>query len=149
MIGGITNKYIESILLEQCSDNFKGVFSSDNVPHHLAATNQFSIICNLSKENEKGSHFISIIAFEDYVFYIDSFGLPCYESSLKKFLSKTSRPIFFNTVQIQDFSSNFCGFYCMLFVLYFNARVKKKMTFSNNLSLNDSICVNYIKTLVS
>jgi hypothetical protein len=147
MDGGLTNIYIESVLSERCI-NFKGVFSCDNIPQHFAKLDQFSIICNFAKENETGSHFVSIIAFKEYVLYIDSFGIPCFNPSLQLFLSKTLRPIMFNTIQIQDFTSNFCGFYCILFVLHFNAQVRTKMTFSNNLPENDAICLKYIKTLL-
>ena len=56
---GLTNKYIENLVhILDISNSFKGVFSSDNIP--LFSDYNVSLICNLSKSNEKGSHFVAI-----------------------------------------------------------------------------------------
>ena len=54
---GISNVYIDH-LMNKISSSFRGTFSIDNIP--TFDDESFSLIVNLSKENEKGSHFIAI-----------------------------------------------------------------------------------------
>ena len=83
MASGITNIAIDQIL-SSCG-TFYGTFSADSIPRELATRTRFSIICNLSKINEVGTHFVTIIVYEKCVLYIDSFGLPCFNSNIKEF----------------------------------------------------------------
>ena len=55
--GGISNLYIDT-LKEKISSSFRGTFSIDKIP--VFKEEIFSIIVNLSKENEKGTHLIGI-----------------------------------------------------------------------------------------
>ena len=57
---GLTNVYIETFLHKYCK-KFFGCFSSNNLPTNMTDIDSFSIICNLSKRNEEGTHFITII----------------------------------------------------------------------------------------
>lgn len=148
-MGGISNHYIESILKPVC-DNFRGVYSANTIPVRLLRCQSFSIVCNFSKVGERGTHFVTIIAARDRVLYIDSLGLPCVAQEINTFLRRLKKPVFLNSQQVQDFSSSFCGFYCILFVLYYD---KKTPTFSlmfdtQNLLQNDSTCVKYIQQLL-
>lgn len=145
---GISNHYIDSILRPTCT-GFHGVFSADTIPTNLLRYNQFSIVCNLSKAGEPGSHFISIIVFPNRVLYIDSFGLPCVVQDIINFIRQLKRPIFYNYQQVQDVSSPFCGFYCILFVLYFTY-VSTTLQFERkHLLQNDTICVNKIREILN
>ena len=137
---GISNLYIESILKPTCSD-FLGVFSANTIPSVLLQYNNFSVVCNLSGVGERGSHFISIISLDDRVLYIDSLGLTCTVLEIINFLTKLGKPVFYNSQQVQDFSSNFCGFYCILFILYVNHPCSPVSFHDNQLLLNDDICV--------
>jgi hypothetical protein len=147
---GLTNSYVESVLLAK-TKYFRGVFSADSIPSSLYRSRNifFSIICNLDKQNEKGSHFISIICFPTHVLYIDSFGLPCYTKDILYFMTALDRPVLYNKTQVQSFDSDFCGFYCMLFVLYFEKVMtcvhQTKIVFSTDLLSNDITCINEIK----
>ena len=145
---GITNVYIDSIL-SQCT-YYRGVFSCDNIPKTLSSIESFAIVCNLSKEDEKGSHFVCIIAFPKYILYIDSFGVPCVEETIKQFLSSLGRPVFYNARVLQSSKSFFCGYFCILFVLYHeNQKTNFKLCFnSDNLLTNDAACVRYICKLL-
>lgn len=141
---------ISNLFIDKCLKNisvYKGVFSSNNIPSFLSSYSQFSIVVNFSPRGEKGSHFISIICEKDKVIYIDSLGLPCLVPSIKTFLSSLNRSIFWNCRTIQSNSSNFCGFYCMFFILYYSLKSNQrfKIYFSNELELNDEKCVLYIK----
>lgn len=142
----ISNISIDEILT--VCPTFCGTFSANNAPPILHNREYFSIVCNLSNEGEKGSHFVTIIAFPSYVYYIDSFGKPSM-GGVNSFLSRLNRPVFFNTKKIQDVTSNSCGLYSILFVLFFNAskkfRRKNPLTFSNDLSKNEQYLLVYVK----
>ena len=58
---GISNIYIDH-LMQQISLSFRGTFSLDNIPTFEEET--FSLIVNLSKVDEKGSHFIAIFVLK-------------------------------------------------------------------------------------
>ena len=148
MSRGITNIFIEEILFNNTS-HFHGVFSSNNINLSLKHLTKFSIVCNLSNENEDGSHFVAIIVLPTYVLYIDSFGLPCVTESVCKFLSLLNKPIYHNSKQIQDFSSNYCGFYCMMYVLYFDKERSFTVKFTNNLKKNDMLCIKYVISMMN
>jgi hypothetical protein len=148
----ISNNYIESIL-QRRTKYFIGVYSADNLPQNLNTSEKFTLICNHDNVGEAGSHFISIICFPDYVFYLDSFGYPCNIDTIKYFLQSLKRKIFYNSLQLQDFTSSYCGFYCILYSLYFDkifdSMAPLKIKFNmNNLLENDMLCVEQIKRLV-
>ena len=88
--------------------------------------------------------------FKNVVFYIDSLGLPNFNTSINIFLNSLNRNIFFNCKQIQKIDSAFCGFYAMLYVLHFDVKNKyrQKIVFSNNLNQNDHICLNHVRRLL-
>ena len=69
--GGISNIYIDR-LMEKISSSFRGTFSIDKIP--MFKQERFSIIVNLSQENEKGAHFIAISVSKNVVVYFDSYG---------------------------------------------------------------------------
>ena len=46
----------------------------------------FSIIINLSQQNEIGTHFIAVYVLENKIIYFDSFGNQVNDSSLKRYL---------------------------------------------------------------
>ena len=60
---GISNVYIDK-LMEKISRSFNGTFSIDNIP--VFDDDVFSIIINLSKQNEIGTHFIAVYVFRRY-----------------------------------------------------------------------------------
>jgi hypothetical protein len=142
---GLTNIYIQNFL-EQSSKLFRGVFSANTIYPGLLSLNNFSIVCNLSRYAEPGTHFVCILAYPNYVIYIDSFGLECSSSDINEFLVQLNRPIYHSTTQVQAIVSNFCGFFCILQVLAREANIN--IEFSHVLEENDAICVNYIKSLI-
>ena len=170
---GISNLYIEEILKSKKASNlmcveenkknkvtgFCGVYSSNTLPLQLIKEDQFSFICNLSRLDQKGTHFVSVIVFADFYIYIDSLGLPCMNTDVRQYLSLLNRPNFTNLNQLQDFKSSFCGFFCILFILYFEGiRLNgKKMTERirfvwetnhDKLFLNDEKSIEYICKLL-
>lgn len=147
---GLTNFEIERYMHKHAL-NFRGVYSSNNIDRSLISRrNNFSIICNMSKRSERGSHFVCIVVQPACVTYIDSFGLPCTSLHIRKFLREVNRPILFNCRTIQSLTSSYCGFYCILFALFYDDRMlhKIKLTFSSDYEANDRKCIKYIRALV-
>ena len=151
-MNGLDNVYIRNTLQGLCKD-FIDVFSSDNIPPEISERNNFTIICNLSKCGDKGTHFITIVVDCESVVYIDSLGLPCINEDISKFLNRLNRPISYNTRTIQHPNSVFCGYYCIFYALLFDSGTnvdKKDFVFStSNLYKNDKLCIKYIKQLIS
>lgn len=153
---GLNSDYISSVLSKRC-EFFLGVYAADKLPKQGNGKSNFLIICNLDVAEEKGSHFVTIVSLDDYVLYIDSLGLKCHVKEIAEFLLSLGKPTFYNTRQIQDFRSEFCGYYCILFVLYFNRLLSGDVTDTDIVGLcfddndylsNDSICVNAITKLL-
>lgn len=147
-MGGISNLYIESILRPTCPD-FLGVFSANTIPTALLQRDKFSIVCNLSGVEEPGSHFISIIASTDSVLYIDSLGLVSVVAEISNFLGKLKKPVYYNERQVQDVSSKYCGFYCILFILYVNYPCTSVSFYDKQLLRNDVVCVKKIREILN
>ena len=82
---GISNVYIDH-LMNKISSSFRVTFSIDNIP--TFDDESFSVIVNLSKENENGSHCIAISFSKNKIVYFHSFGIPNTILSLEKDLEK-------------------------------------------------------------
>lgn len=143
---GLTNMYIDQVLKKACS-NYKGVFSSNNLPKRVFDTG--CLVCNLSESSQIGSHFITIIIDKDKVSYLDSFGIRCENDEIRYFLRMQNKPIMFNNTMIQSLQSNFCGFFCIMFCIYYGNKFIFPLVFSNNLNKNDEICMSYISKMVN
>ena len=86
---GISNIFINDVM-DKISRSFQGTYSIDNIP--TIKNNDFSIIINLSKQNEKGSHFVAIFNKQNKIIYFDSFGNQNIHRTLQKYIKniKTS-----------------------------------------------------------
>ena len=147
---GISNVYIDK-LMEKISRSFNGTFSIDNIP--VFDDDVFSIIINLSKQNEIGTHFIAVYVLENKIIYFDSFGNQLNNSSLKRYLKKYKKPIIFSKIQIQNLLSSHCGFFCIAFILCIENGITLddflKKFYRKKLHLNDYICVKIIKIFIN
>ena len=147
---GISNVYIDK-LMEKISISFNGTFSIDNIP--VFNDDVFSIIINLSKQNEIGTHFIAVYVLENKIIYFDSFGNQLNNSSLKRYLKKYKKPIILSKIQIQNLLSSHCGFFCTAFILCIENDITLddflKKFYRKKLHLNDYICVKIIKIFIN
>ena len=146
--GVLCNKFIEQFLNLFCS-TFDGVYSCDNIPNHLVNKKTFQIVVNLSKQDNQGSHFISILKENNQVFYLESFALPLLNDDISDFIIKNNVQVKKLKHQIQSLSSSFCGFYCILFCLLKDNIMKtSKLPFlfvhEDHLQENDKLCLSYI-----
>ena len=130
--------------------NFKEVFSSDNIPYFPEAN--VSFICNLSKANEKGTHFIAVYICKKHIIYFDPFGVVCYVQDILNYLQSYGRKIIQSLVTIQDAQSLHCGYFCIGFVLalnnYYSLSMYQNMFTIRNLHMNDTIICNFILSMI-
>jgi hypothetical protein len=148
---GLSNVYIQKVAGKHARHNFAGTFSCNTIPQTLAERDSFSFVCNLDKAGEAGSHFIAVVADKNTVIYIDPLGIPCNNGYLKSFLVRCNRRIVYNERTIQHPLSSFCGFYALLYVLYFDCSISHnlQLIFSDTaLEDNDGLCVEYLKHLL-
>ena len=148
-MSGITNRYIER-LMDNFKTNFKGVFSSDDIPFFPKLN--VSFICNLSKRNELGTHFIAVYINKNSILYFDPFGVECYVQSICKYLQHYNIEIVQSLLSIQHPSSLHCGYFCIGFILALNNgyNISKYHNIFNhkNLILNDDIVSDFIVKMI-
>jgi hypothetical protein len=145
---GVSNIYLDEVLF-QVSKTYRGCFASDCIPKHLTKEDDFSLICNLSKRSDKGSHFVSIVSTNNKMYYLDPLGLPCFVDGIANFLRACNKPVLVNETQVQDVDSYFCGFFCMLFVIAFDHKCFWQLRFfKSDLKRNDDLCITYIKEIL-
>ena len=147
--GGISNIYIDT-LMEKISSSFRGTFSIDKIP--MFKEEKFSIIVNLSKENEKGTHFIGISVSKNVVVYFDSYGLETIDLTIEKYLKKYRKKILHSNVQLQHVFSSHCGYFCISFILCLENNIPLhkflKMFHEKDFYLNDYICIRMTTTFI-
>ena len=132
--------------------NFLGCFPADLPPK--TKKSNFSVIFNLSKHNEEGSHYVAIYSTTKKIIYFDSFGQPIKNNLIKIFVKKylKRKKFLFNKVKIQDDQSSFCGIFCLSFLdcQEKNISLQKYVNLFDKSSLkeNDKTCVNIFKSFI-
>jgi hypothetical protein len=145
---GLTNDYLEKICKKILPKTFLGVFACDRPPKVLKK-HKFSLIFNTGLSSSSGEHFVAVFVKNKRVYYFDSFGEPISNHYIASFLSQFSDHYYMQYKKIQDDLSNFCGFYCLAFLINmykdrstrnFISQFKHK----TNLMMNDQKVVNFI-----
>ena len=144
MIKGLSNYFLMDILNKLVT--FNGVFSIDNIPSSVLLKKHYAFICNLSRANEKGSHFITVIKKNNTITIHDSLALNHYPNlklGNEQLIYKYHNPI-------QEITSSFCGFYCIYFVLTNLVSNKSVLTpfLKTQLHKNDEICIVNIENII-
>ena len=148
---GLSNDYIEKLMykLSVNPQKFKGVKPCDIFLNEIEQ-NQYSleggdsIIINLSSSNNSGSHFVSIhISFNSEAEYFDSFGLPSFDSNINNAFREANLSVLEFETSIQDISSQFCGFYCIAYLIWRELGLEKtrfaQLFNANSKIVNDTI----------
>ena len=157
---GLSTSYLLN-LMKICRfdpKNFKGVFSCDNFHQKvkekcIIPTPGDQYIINLSSSNHRGSHWVAIhINSHQEADYFDSFGLDCYDNFIKTAFEELRIAFTSFNKTIQDPSSQFCGLYCVAYLLCRELNISKH-TFASffhdkKLLKNDQICVEIIKDII-
>ena len=126
-------------------EKFIGVLARDELPEHLKFPCCF--ILNTKPRNHRGEHWLAFYYdTEGKCDFFDSYGQSPSRYNLTDFINKSSRSRWFwNRKRIQG-RSKFCGYYCLLFLL-FRSRNKQNNFFnffSNIYSKNDKKILNLI-----
>lgn len=121
---GLTNIEVEKLGKKLLGSQFIGVYPADSIPSFSTLTNK-SIIFNLSKHTQPGSHYIAVLFTKKAIFYFDSYGKKLTNKSIKNNLKRINLPIFYHTRSIQDPTSIFCGLFSLS---YLHAIQNKKMS---------------------
>lgn len=149
MSKGITNGYLENISKKILGKNFLGVFPCDVHPK-INNKPEFYIIFNLSKHNETGSHFVCLYSNKKNIFYFDSFGEKLKNEEINNFVKNQKGKIKENTVKIQCDQSDFCGFFCLGFLISKKMKLPQSKFFSKfhrtKLDQNDKKIIKFICT---
>jgi hypothetical protein len=155
MSKGLTNQYLEKIckkLFTNTQIPFLGVYPGDI--HPRVNKHSFSVIFNTGYSNTNGEHFVAVYVTKTKIHYFDSFGEETIKPKILEFLSGLNKPLCeLNCVTIQSDLSNFCGYYCLGFLL---SKYKRMAThrflslFTTKPSIsNDKTVVNFIIKCIS
>ena len=121
----VSNLYLNRVLY--FLREFKGTFSCNNLPPFTPTDKREFFIVNLSKVEEKGSHFIYLEKYNDIIFYWDPFGISLHNPYIINFLekSKLSRVICISNI-VQNINSISCGLYCLNLGMVFTKIIENR-----------------------
>ena len=135
-----TRSNIEYLL--QNVDHFLGCFPLDGLPPFPEILPK-SMIINTQPSGHPGEHWVALVLTVEQCFYFGSFALPRAPANIEMYVEPYYNTITYLEIPIQDITSNFCGAYCVSFVLH----VKDDLTYeqffrhyySDNQLKNDEI----------
>lgn len=147
-MAGLRNFEVEKYGKEILGKNFLGVFPCDATPSNFKKKRIASIIFNLSKHNQEGSHFVSVLKVNDKYIYFDPLGNPCSNKYISNFLLNCTNEVLRNTKIVQSTTSMFCGIFCLAFLKFCQNKNKSLSfflsKFDENLELNNNIALNLV-----
>jgi hypothetical protein len=148
-MSGLTIGYLEEIGKKICGSTFAGVFPCDLHPN-VKNKSVFSVIFNLSKHNQDGTHYVCLFVDKKKIIFFDPFGKICSNEDIKKFikLHLNKRRFIETSNVIQDTTSNFCGYFCLAFLISQYQNMTTKIFFNIfdkcDLSKNNKIVTKFI-----
>ena len=121
---------------------FIGCFPFDKLPP-LPEKLPAKLIINTGASSTEGEHWVALLLKPKSCFYFDSFGIPILNNEIYKFLQKKYKKVTFSTLCVQDYRSNKCGEFCIIFL----KNVSSKKTYllflkrfsDANLLINDKL----------
>jgi len=151
MAKGLSNDYVDKLCRKILNNHtFLGVYPCDLHPT-IDRRRNCSIIFNTGDSTSAGDHFVAIYINKNATYYFDSFGGSIdLDPNIKSFIRKIpTKRIIENTQTIQSDFSQFCGFFCVAYLLskdlnlsedYFKSCFNKK-----NLLENDQNVIYFIQ----
>lgn len=145
-IDGLSNEIVHKLAKILCPCLYKGFFNWYELTNIKCKTitYPFTIIVNTVH------HFVTIHSRKDYILYLDSYGQPCTNSTVRNFLRRCKNmKVLYNTMRIQSKNSMHCGLYALLFAMYYDDPSQPfLLKFSSKASKkNDKLCVEYLQRL--
>ena len=104
--------------------HFDGCFPYDSLPP-FPTTFPTSMIINTQASAQTGEHWVALVLTETQCYYFDSFAQPI-QPNIRLYLQPYYNSICRSRTQIQDITSNYCGAYCVSFVLHVRDDVSHK-----------------------
>ena len=157
---GLSNEYVEKLMYKLTINphKFKGVKPCDIFLNEVKSKKQLlckgcSFIINMSSSNNPGSHFVSIFILSDNeAEYFDSFGLPSFDSNINNAFREANLSVLEFETSIQDISSQFCGFYCIAYLIWRELGLEKtrfaQLFNTNSKIVNDTIVLELLKLYI-
>ena len=149
---------VSNVFLSSLLNLFKwlepvGIFSSNNIPPKLKKEEKFTIICNLSRVEQPGTHFVSIIKRGSSILYLDPLATYLdFNGDLSKFIESCSPTSIMRLEKpIQHEKSWLCGYFCVFFSLLYSRNVaglKLEKFVEEDILMNDCICIRNIATII-
>ena len=98
---------------------FKKVIAIDQLPQSKNKIKNSAFVINTDEHYKEGQHWIAIFYTKNRKCeFFDSFGMGPKFYGLDNFLRKTSYSCYTNKSAIQSIISEYCGIYCVLFILF-------------------------------
>lgn len=145
------NSYLDFLGKQFLKHNFLGVFPRDCLPtHKIKVEKPYSLIINMDKSKDPGSHFVLMYVKHQNIYYFDSYGFGPLHQEILDFKKKQKCSLSFNVQQIQSENSYFCGLFCFGFLLAKDRKISTsdflKLFYKSNSNLdkNDEIIQNFI-----
>ena len=150
-----TNYFLLDMLSKFQWDHKFDVVASNELQTKISGNEDFTLICNLSRREEGGSHWISLIRRGDTIYKLDPLLLDFeINPDISSFIA--SKHVQTKTLRhpIQHPKSYYCGLFCLYFCLCFNKRVMdichKFEPFKPMASMkNDCICLDNLSSIFS
>lgn len=126
---------------DEAKKYFIGVFAKDELPKTI--NYPASLILNSHESDKPGEHWMAI--FYDQVGkaeFFDSYGIHPEFYNLTNYLNSTSNSWTWNKKCVQGIFSNYCGYYCILFLLFKSRNYSLDYFlkfFNSNTSFNDKL----------
>jgi hypothetical protein len=114
----MNNLQLDAILFKDkiSKKYYLGAFPIDILPTKFDYPSCF--IINNQKSSKKGEHWIAVyFDTRKNCYFFDSFGLNPNFYSLENYLNYHAKTIYSNKKQLQSIFSEFCGYYCVIFLL--------------------------------
>ena len=136
-------------------EGFLGTYASDEIPPK-PDLKTFSIVVNVDSSRKPGSHWIALVYKTNTFYFIDSYGRRItnilfadeFKTTISNYIDGVSCK--FVNKQLQQFTSNVCGEYCIYFIrqIYKTTFNKILKEFSaHDLEANDNLVLKYSKEL--
>ena len=129
---GLTNLFVEKTMkkISNHPEKFKGVMACDLFLSYMKNSTTLSpkdcFIINLSSSDHRGSHFICIfLDTSTSAEYFDSFGIESFDKNINKAMNYHGIKITHFRQRIQDISSDFCGLFCIGYLLWRQSGLSK------------------------
>lgn len=149
----LTTLKLNSILSENpvTKKNFIGTFPGCVLPSKTVK--HYSFITNTDLHHQSGEHWNAWVVKENEIIFFDSFGRDPRDTSFPnnyKNIVETFNDFEYSTVQIQDFTSVTCGYFCIHFIYVLSLGLDLEFflnEYSNNFMKNDMLVVDFVNML--